>query len=463
MPPLQALLIPRSRSPREHSPTFDPQQAVRAVATLFFTVGVLLGSWASVVPAVSAQTQIDHAELGMALLGMAGGALAGMQVAGPSSARWGAARTSVYTVAMASLAVVLPALATSLSSLTIALVVFGAATGSANVAVNALGVELQRVAQRPLMSMLHACFSFGGLAGAMLGGLVAGALSTPAHLTFVGAATLAVTVAARPALTRQPSPGVDTGAPREPRAASDAVRDPRLLVLMLGAAAACTAVSEGAVTDWGSLHLRETLDATPALAAWGFAAFSLAMGSARLAGRRLVVRFDDAPVLVWGAALGAAGMLMAALASTTAIAISGFLLAGLGVANVFPLAIGRAGLLAGTPGVARASTVGYTGLLGGPPLIGMLAEAWGLRAALVAVAGLVLTVAWLATGVEHRLQGRHTVAAALREQARAGLGALARTGERAMRSHGESLRTLLDEPEVTPANRPRPSSVTLPY
>jgi len=429
---------------------------VRATATLFFVVGVLLGSWASVVPAVSARTQIDHAELGLALLGMAAGALAGMQVAGPWSARWGAARTSLVTVGVASTVVALPTLATSLPSLTLALALFGAATGSANVAVNALGVELQRVAQRPLMSMLHACFSFGGLAGAVVGGLVTGALATPLHLMLIGTVALMATAATRSPLTGRPTSNVATEAAPQPFSAHDGGPDPRLLVLMLGAAAACTAVSEGAVTDWGSLHLRETVGATPSMAAWGFAAFSLAMGSARLAGRRLVVRFDDTPVLVWGAAVGSAGMLAAALAPTAAIAIAGFLLAGLGVANVFPLAIGRAGLLAGTRGVARASTVGYTGLLGGPPVIGLLAEVWGMRAALAAVAGLVLTVAWLATAVEGRLQGRHTVASALREHARARLVALARTGERSMRSHGESLRTLLDVPEATPANRAGP-------
>ncbi|MGB7449178.1 MAG: MFS transporter [Ornithinimicrobium sp.] len=436
---------------------------MRATATLFFVVGVLLGSWASVVPAVSARTQLDHAQLGVALLGMAAGALAGMQGAGPWSARWGAARTSLVTVGVASVVVALPALATSLPSLTIALMVFGAATGSANVAVNALGVELQRTAQRPLMSMLHACFSFGGLAGAMVGGLVAGTLATPLHLTLIGAAALTATVATYPVLTQWATAKVAPEAAAQTYSSRDSSPDPRPLVLMLGAAAACTAVSEGAVTDWGSLHLRQTVGATPSMAAWGFAAFSLAMGSARLAGRRLVLRFDDAPVLVWGAALGAAGMLTAALAPTGAIAIAGFLLAGLGVANVFPLAIGRAGLLGGTQGVARASTVGYTGLLGGPPVIGMLAEIWGLRAAFAAVAGLVLTVAWLATAVEGRLQGRHTVASVLREHARAGLGALARTGERSMRSHGESLRTLLDESEATPVNRPRPISDTFPY
>jgi len=476
VPHLSGFTMRRRRAARPHPST--PAAALRATATLFVVVGVLMGSWASVVPSVSVRTQIDHAELGLALLGMAGGALVGMQLAGSWSARWGAGRVSLITVALSSLVVALPGWATSLSSLTTALVVFGAATGSANVAVNALGVEMQQAAQRPVMSMLHACFSFGGLGGALLGGVVAGLLPPPVHLSLVGVGALVVTTTVRPVLRHPASSGLDAET-REGSSPTGGLLDARPLVLMLGAAAACTAVSEGAVTDWGSLHLRETVGASPTMAASGFAAFSLAMGSARLAGRRLVIRFDDATVLVWGAALGAAGMLTAALAPSTTVAIIGFLLAGLGVANVFPLAVGRAGLLAGTRGVARASTVGYTGLLGGPPVIGMLAETWGLRAALVAVAGLVLCVAGLATAVERRLQGRLSVASALREQARAGIGVLARTGERSMRAHADSLRQLLDQPEgearsvgqgaphrspgVAAQHIPAPISDTFPY
>ena len=111
------------------------------------------------------------------------------------------------------------------------------------------------------------------------------------------------------------------------------------------------------------------------MAASGYAAFSLAMACARLNGRRLIVRYGDTVVLVSGALLAAAGMLAGALAPPH-LALVGFVLVGLGLANVFPLAIANAGLLGGPSGVARASTVGYTGLLGGPPMIGFLAGAW---------------------------------------------------------------------------------------
>ena len=438
----------------------DPRRAVRSAAVLFAVIGVLFGSWASVIPAVSARVQADHAQLGVALLGMAIGALAGMQVGGRSSSRWGPGRAGVTGVALASLAVALPGAAGSLMSLCIALFLFGAAAGGANVAVNALGVELQRSSGRPLMSMLHAGFSFGGLAGASLGGLAAGALPPSAHLLLIGGAGLAFTCAQHRTLAAFTAKAVPEPLPGSGERAAP-VPPPSPLVLVLGAVAACTAVAEGAVSDWGSLHLRETLGSSPGTAAMGFAVFSLAMGSARLVGRRLVSRFGDTRVLIRGAALGTAGMLIAALAPTPPIALVGFLLAGAGTANVFPLAIGRAGLLGGTRGVARASTVGYAGLLGGPPIVGALAEAWGLRGALLAVAAVVLSVGGLAAAVDAALRtGRRSVAKAPLLGTRARLGALARAGERSLRAHADSLRALVEETERSIGGGPRPISGT---
>lgn len=82
------------------------------------------------------------------------------------------------------------------------------------------------------------------------------------------------------------------------------------------------------------------------------------------------------------------------------VALAGFVLVGLGLANVFPLAIARAGALGGPSGVALSTTVGYTGLLGGPPVIGFLAEHAGLPAALGTVALMAVLAAVLVLGIE---------------------------------------------------------------
>src|SRR4029450_8898638 len=107
------------------------------------------------------------------------------------------------------------------------------------------------------------------------------------------------------------------------------------VIVLLGAIAGCTAFAEGALTDWASLHLRENLHATPVVAGAGDPALSLAMTCARLQGRRLILRYGDTVVLVAGAMLAAVGMVAGALAPVPYLALAGFVLVGLGLANVF--------------------------------------------------------------------------------------------------------------------------------
>ena len=125
--------------------------------------------------------------------------------------------------------------------------------------------------------------------------------------------------------------------------------------------------ARGPIGDWGALHLRQDLGAGPGLAAAGYAAFALAEACGRLAGSWLLPRLGQTRVLVLGGLTACAGMLAAALAPSVPVALVGFALTGLGVANMFPAAMTRVGLVAGPNGVAAASTLGYAGFLLGPP------------------------------------------------------------------------------------------------
>jgi MFS family permease len=167
-------------------------------------------------------------------------------------------------------------------------------------------------------------------------------------------------------------------------------------VLLFGAIALCTAYGEGALADWGALHLRSDLHTSVGLAAAGYASFSVAMLVGRLSGTWTLGRLGRTRVLVAGGLTASAGMLLAALAPTLPLAVVGFVLVGLGLANVFPAAIGEAGALAGSQGVAIASTIGYTGMLAGPPVIGLLADSLGLPSALTSIAVLAAAAAAIA-------------------------------------------------------------------
>jgi MFS family permease len=391
--------------------------------TAFFAFdGFVFATWAVRIPAVKAATGASPAELGVALLGVSGGAIATMALSGMLCRRFGAVRVLLVGAAWLSLALLLPALARSAVALGLALVVFGIGYGCVNVAANTVAVDVVAVLRRPVMPSFHAAWSLGGLAGAAIGGLLAPHLSPLPHFAIACILGLAVTViagrvlltTALPTATAVPAEGdlsavndeIGSGTAGSRAAAATAAtavaRDRAhvwRVVLLLGVLAACAAYGEGSISDWGALRLRG-LGAGAGLAAVGYAAFALAEAGGRLAGTSLLTRFGQRAVLVSGGLATCAGMLCAALAPSIPIVVAGFALAGLGVANAFPAAMTRVGVLAGPHGVAIASTLGYGGFLLGPPLIGFLASAVGLGPSLTTVSVLALVgaaIGWAVT------------------------------------------------------------------
>lgn len=173
------------------------------------------------------------------------------------------------------------------------------------------------------------------------------------------------------------------------------------MVILFGVIALCTAYGEGALADWGALHLEQDLHAHPGVAAAGYSLFALAMTAGRLTGTALLERLGQTRTLVAGGTTAAAGMLLGSLAPTAWLALVGFAVTGLGLANIFPVAVGRAGELAGPGGVAAASTLGYGGMLLGPPAIGFLADWSSLPVALTTVALLAVAAAALGYGARN--------------------------------------------------------------
>ena len=378
--------------PARRWPSSNPRTAVTA---LFALDGFVFGSWAVRVPDVSTQVSATPTSLAAALLCVSLGALATMRLTGALCDRLGAGLVGIVAAVLLCATVVLPGLAPSVPELGAALVAFGAASGVVNVAVNTLGVRLQAEQSRALMPSLHAGLSLGGLAGGLLGGLAAATATPAVHLLAVAGAGLLTTACVARTLLAADGPRTSGGEPRS--AEADGPRPgSRTAVLALGAIAGCTAYGEGALTDWGALHLSTDLDASPVVAAAGYAAFSLAMACGRLGGHRLIKAIGESTVLIGGALLAAGGMLLAALSPAVGPALLGFLLVGLGLANIFPVAIARAGAIGGAGAVGLASTVGYGGLLGGPPVIGFVTDRTGLPVALTTISVLAVVAAGLA-------------------------------------------------------------------
>ena len=380
------------RSAGARVPTPSVSRLRAAVTALFVLDGAVFGSWAARVPDVAERVGAGHSTLGIALLCLSLGALVCMRVTGAWCARFGAGPVGAAAAVAVSVTALLPGIVYSVPALCVALFVFGAATGMVNVAANAVGVQVEAAVGRPILSGLHAGFSLGGLGGALVGGAASSLLGVGSHLALVAAAGLFVSAWALPALL---GAGRGAAAAAPTAGAGGPTRTPTAVLVVLGAIAGCTAFGEGALTDWGALLLREDLGAPATVAAAGYGGFSLAMAGGRLAGGRLLQAMGERRLLVGGAALAAVGTVAAVTTSSLGVALAGFVLVGLGLANVFPLAIGRAGLLGGARGIALATTVGYTGLLGGPPVIGLVAESAGLPVAVGSVAVMAVVAAVL--------------------------------------------------------------------
>lgn len=382
--------------------------AIRLRVTAFFALdGFLFASWAVRVPAVKAQVGASPAALGLALLGLSAGSIATMTISGALCRRLGSRNVTVAAAAVLSLTLVLPAFARSAVQLGLALAVFGVAYGALNVAMNSVAVDVVAALGRPVMPSFHAAWSFGGLAGASVGGLLAPHVAPRPGLALIAAAGLAVTAVAGRGLLFAPggrcppstpeSPAPVPAVPSGSRRTHATLRSATVRVVVLfGLIALCSAYGEGAIADWGALHLKEDLGTGAGLAAAGYAAFAVAEACGRLAGTGLLARFGQTRVLAAGGITAATGMLAAALAPDLPVALAGFAATGLGVANLFPAAMAQAGLAAGPRGVAAASTLGYAGFLLGPPAIGLLATWVSLRAGLTTISALTLLAALLA-------------------------------------------------------------------
>jgi MFS family permease len=409
VPTLNKIGTALSRSSR--TPAADPAlRRLRIALTVFFGIdGFLFAGWVVRIPAIKAQVGASASQLGLALLGVSAGAVATMVLTGRLCRRFGSDRVSVATGIMLALSIALPPRTHSALALGLVLLVFGIAYGGMNVAMNSVAVDVVAALRRPVMSSFHAAYSLGGLVGSGLGGLLAPHLSPTAHLTLLTPVGLATVLLAGRVLLTTPltdpltdppaAPSEQPGAGGSP--AAPVVARAGLLVALFGLIAACSTYGEGALAEWGPLHVQQDLHRGPGTAAAGYAAVTLAMTLGRLSGTVMLERLGQTRVLVLGALTAACGMLLAALAPLLPLVVLGFALTGLGLSNTFPTTIARAGALTGPGGVAAASTFGYGGLLLGPPTIGFLTDAVGLPTALTTVSVLAAAAAAVAYAVRN--------------------------------------------------------------
>ena len=367
-----------------------------ATTGVFLVNGAVVGTWVAQIPWIQERFDLSRSAIGLILVGMSLAVVLALPVAGQAVARQGSERVTRAGGIAAALAVNLAVLAPHPLLVVAGLFVLGGASATMDVAMNSHGVKVQDDLGRPVMSSLHAGWSFGGMIGAAsAAGLAALGLDPRIGVAIASALLLAAVVV----WTGRIGPGSTAEGADTP-----GFTLPARGVVLLAVLCMLVMVTEGAMADWGGLYLRQDLGAGAAVAALAFAFFTAGMTTGRVVGDWVNHRIGPVALLRWGALLTGIPLAAMLLAGAPAAALAGLFAIGLGVSNGVPLMFSAAGGLPDTPSgpsIAAVSSMGSLGFLAGPPFIGLLADAVSLPWALTTLilgAVAVFALARRATG-----------------------------------------------------------------
>ena len=367
-----------------------------ATTGMFFVNGAVIGTWVAQIPWTQERFDLSKSTLGIVLVAMSIAVIVASPVAGQLIVKYVSRRMTLAGGIADTLAVNLVVLAPDPLVLAPCLLVLGACNAIMDMSMNAHGVDVEQELGRPIMSSLHAGWSFGGVAGA---GLAASLVALGAHPRV----TVAIASILLLALVLYLNTRLGEGSVAE---GEDGQRFalPSRGVLLLAILCLLTMVTEGAMGDWGGIYLRGDLGASAAIAAVTFSVFSAGMTTGRIVGDWVTGRLGPVRTLQAGALLTGVSLGAALLIGMPIAALIGLFAVGLGVANGVPLMFSAAGRQPGTlagPAIAAVSSMGSFGFLIGPPIIGVLADAISLPWALTTLilgAAVVFALARRAAG-----------------------------------------------------------------
>lgn len=373
--------------------------SLRALATsrrvrcgLFFLAGGIgIGAWAASLPLLSAKLNIDKGQLGALLLCFALGAIAMMVNIGRVSDRLGSSRllclggSLVFGVSILAIP-----LADGLLTVGALIVVAGAGFGTLDVSMNIEASDIERGSGRHLMSSFHAMFSIGNIVGAFLVGVLL-SFGGQIHACLGGAGVVVVVTALTSRLIGQEASGTATPAATDATSAGkpSLSRQQRVLVLTFGAIGFLAFLAEGGIIDWCAVYMVGTLGAPESVGAYAFAAFAASMTLGRLLGDIVTQRVGHVNILRFGGIVCGLSVLAMLVAHNVVVGIVALAICGFGVANMIPAVFASAGKI-GSQAAGRAmsivTTLGYSGLLIGPALLGFIAQISSLIISLALVA-----------------------------------------------------------------------------
>jgi MFS family permease len=370
-----------------------------AVKLVFFINGFLHANLAARFPRVQEIFSIDNGSFGFVLLASSVGALVAMPFTGWLIIRNGSRRITITSVILYCLCIPLVPLGTFLPGVLGLLLIFfsmGITAGMLDVSMNSQAVMVEQQHSKPIMTSFHALFSIGMVAGGASGALFAKLQTTLFHhlaivtvISFVGAAW------ARYHLIHDK--------PTEKISEGPAFRLPNAAMISIGVIAFCCMLGEGAMADWSTNFMEKIAGASIAMAPLGLSSFALAMTIGRFFGDSIRAKLGDRKLMIYLGLISTVGLAITLLFVNPYIALVGLFITGLGLSSIVPIAYSIAGNtkdLSPGVGLAMVTTVGYSGFLFGPPIIGFIADWQSLRLALGVVA--ILFVAMTLLSVRYK-------------------------------------------------------------
>jgi len=372
-----------------------------ATQAIFLVCGLGISSWAPMVPYAKERLQLNDANLGVLLLFLGAGAISMMPISGILSDKFGSRKVILWAALL--MAMVLPSLLLMDSPIWmgVMLFIFGSAVGTVDVAMNAHGVQVQNLHGKPIMSSLHGLFSVGGLFGSLgLGFLMKIGLQPVVASIIIAVLLIVIVIWKYSDLFDRDTEraAIHEFSSQEQNGKSASYTWLTGSVLFLGVMCFIVFLSEGAMLDWSAVFLRESRSVEEEFTGIGYAAFSVAMAAMRLIGDKLVARLDGRKVVVAGSMIAATGLFIVLLTPWVFTALLGFVLLGLGAANIVPVFISEGGRLkdvSASVAIPAITTIGYAGQLAGPALLGFIAEQYSLTIALGCIGVLLASVALL--------------------------------------------------------------------
>ncbi len=364
-----------------------------AVKIAFFTNGFILANWVSRLPRIQELYSADNGTIGLVLLGLSIGAVSIMPFAGWAIIKNGSRKITLVALIMYCIIVPLIPYMGYIPALIGLYMVMGVFTGVLDVAMNAQAVMIEQQYKKPIMTSFHAFFSIGMALGAWCGALFA-ELDVELVLHFssiVLFSLIGVAWASRNLIYDKPDPSLKHEGPL--------FRLPNRALVNIGIITFCCMLGEGAMSEWSVNFMENVALSNETTAPIALSAFATAMTIGRLLGDRLRTFFGDPKMIMAGGVLATVGLLAALTIATPAISIAGFFLVGLGLSTIVPIAYSISGHTKDLPpgvGLAMVTTVGYSGFLIGPPVIGFIADWQTLRIALGVVAVLFVIMTLLA-------------------------------------------------------------------